>query len=109
MFDLEDYVVARDDEPEARHQLLVGLTHSVLMPNDSTEHGRVFVESGTVNTTEHWILRPSFRPPTHGGPDMIVRALPGTATLADLFRWARETPGSVYIRAGCTELPVPLV
>lgn len=109
MFDLEDYVVARDGEPEVRHHLLVGRTHSVLVANDPAEHGRVFVETGAANTTEHWILRPSFRPPSEDGPDMIVRALPGTATLADLFRWAREIPGSVYIRAGCTELPVPVV
>lgn len=108
MFDLEDYVVASERDPGTRQHLLVG-THSVLAPDDATEHGRVFVECGAADTTQHWILRPTFRPPGRGGPEMIVRALPITATLADLFQWAREVPGSVYVRAGCAELPIPSV
>lgn len=103
MFDLEDYVMAPDDAPEPQPQLLVGLTHSVLVPNDPTEYGRVFVDGGGANKTEHWVLRPTFRSPVANGPGMLVKVRSSSETLNDLLTWGRLVPGTLYVRAACTE------
>src|SRR5688500_15698672 len=86
----------------AEGQLLVGITHSVLVAGQ--EEGRVFVDGGQANPTEHWMLRPTFRAPNVGDPDVTVHAVSSSETLIDLFRWARLVPGTRYIRAACQEL-----
>jgi hypothetical protein len=89
----------------AEGQLLIGITHDVLVA--SQVEGRVFVDGGQANPTEHWMLRPSFRAPRVGDPDVVVRAVSNSEKLQDLFRWGRAVPGTKYIRAACSEQAIP--
>jgi hypothetical protein len=104
MFDLDDYVMGREDGSRGSSRRL-GVTHSLSLGSDPNEVGRLYIDTWT--RTEHWILRPGFDIPAPGALDVVLHVRSTTESLDELFDWARLVTGSRYVRAKGEELAVP--
>lgn len=105
------------ERDENSRQLLIGM-YDVFDPNPGNPNGIVGIAAvfenvaGTLNTTEHWGFKSTYRPPALNEFLRVKRVSVLRPTQADWDRFLRffvDNPGSTYVRADCRVTTPPPV